>query len=45
MNKLRAAITAVGHYVPETVLTNADMEKIVETNDEWIQTRTGIKER
>lgn len=45
MTKTRAAITAVGHYVPETVLTNADMEKIVETNDEWIKTRTGISER
>jgi 3-oxoacyl-[acyl-carrier-protein] synthase-3 len=45
MSKIRAAITSLGHYVPETVLTNADMEKIVETNDEWIQTRTGIKER
>ncbi len=45
MSKIRAAITAVGHYVPETILTNSDMEKIVETNDEWIQTRTGIKER
>ncbi|HMT10757.1 MAG TPA: beta-ketoacyl-ACP synthase III [Ignavibacteria bacterium] len=45
MSKIRAAITAVGHYVPDTVLTNSDMEKLVETNDEWIQTRTGIKER
>lgn len=45
MGKVRAAITAVGHYVPETVLTNADLEKIVETNDEWIKTRTGISER
>ncbi|HRE11642.1 MAG TPA: 3-oxoacyl-ACP synthase, partial [Ignavibacteria bacterium] len=45
MDKIRAAITAVGHYVPETVMTNADMEKIVETNDEWIKTRTGISER
>jgi 3-oxoacyl-[acyl-carrier-protein] synthase-3 len=45
MSKIRAAITAVGHYVPETVLSNSDLEKIVETNDEWIQTRTGIKER
>ncbi|MBL8017157.1 MAG: ketoacyl-ACP synthase III [Ignavibacteria bacterium] len=45
MSKIRAAITAVGHYVPDTVLTNSDMEKLVETNDEWIQSRTGIKER
>jgi 3-oxoacyl-[acyl-carrier-protein] synthase III len=43
--KLTAAITAVGGYVPETKLTNADLEKMVETNDEWIRTRTGIKER
>ena len=39
------AITGVGSYVPERVLTNADLEKIVETSDEWIITRTGIKER
>lgn len=45
MSKITAAITAVGHYVPETVLSNADLEKMVETSDEWIQTRTGIKER
>jgi 3-oxoacyl-[acyl-carrier-protein] synthase-3 len=45
MNKIRAAITAAGHYVPEKVLTNRDLEKIVETNDEWIKTRTGISER
>jgi 3-oxoacyl-[acyl-carrier-protein] synthase-3 len=45
MSKLTAAITAVGGYVPETKLTNADLEKIVETNDEWIRTRTGISER
>lgn len=45
MNKIRAAITAVGHYVPDNVLTNADLMKIVETNDEWIKTRTGISER
>ncbi len=43
--KITAAITAIGGYVPEDKLTNADLEKIVETNDEWIQTRTGIKER
>lgn len=41
----RAKITAVGHYLPETRLTNHDLEKMVETNDEWIRTRTGIKER
>ena len=45
MNKLRAAITAVGHYVPEKVLTNFDLEKLVDTNDEWIRSRTGIRER
>lgn len=43
--KIRAAITAVGHYVPDKVLTNADLEKMVDTNDEWIRTRTGIYER
>jgi len=45
MNKLTAAITAVGSYVPNFVLTNKMLEDIVETNDEWITTRTGIKER
>ncbi len=44
-NKLTAAITAVGGYVPEDKLTNFDLEKMVETNDEWIRTRTGIEER
>ena len=41
----KAAITAVGGYVPETKLTNFDLEKIVDTNDEWIRSRTGISER
>ena len=41
----RAVITALGHYLPENRLTNADLEQMVETNDEWIRTRTGIKER
>ena len=41
----RAAITAVGHYVPEKILSNADLEKMVDTTDEWIRTRTGIRER
>ena len=41
----RAAITAVGHYLPEQRLTNSDLEEMVETNDEWIRTRTGIRER
>ncbi len=39
------SISAVGSYVPEKVVTNADLEKMVETTDEWITTRTGIKER
>ncbi|HSU28839.1 MAG TPA: beta-ketoacyl-ACP synthase III [Chitinophagaceae bacterium] len=43
--KITAAITAVGGFVPETKLTNADLEKMVETNDQWIRTRTGIEER
>lgn len=38
-------ITGTGSYIPEKVLTNADLEKIVDTNDEWITSRTGIKER
>jgi len=45
MTKITAAITAVGKYVPEDVLTNAMLEKLVDTNDEWITSRTGIKER
>lgn len=43
--KITAAITAIGGYVPQDVLTNFDLEKIVDTNDEWIRTRTGISER
>ncbi|MBL7846966.1 MAG: ketoacyl-ACP synthase III [Cyclobacteriaceae bacterium] len=43
--KIRAAITGVGGYVPDYVLTNKELEKMVETNDEWIVSRTGIKER
>ena len=43
--KTYAAIAGVGHYAPEKVLTNADLEKMVDTSDEWIQTRTGIRER
>jgi 3-oxoacyl-[acyl-carrier-protein] synthase-3 len=43
--KITAAITAVGGYVPPEKLTNADLEKIVDTNDEWIRTRTGVVER
>jgi len=45
MNKISAAITAVGSYVPDHVLTNEMLEDMVDTNDEWITTRTGIKER
>lgn len=43
--KITAAITAVSGYVPEDKLTNFDLEKIVDTTDEWIRTRTGIEER
>lgn len=45
MTKIRAAITGVGAWVPETVLSNADLEKMVDTTSEWIESRTGIKER
>lgn len=45
MSKIHAAITAVNGYVPEYVLTNKELETIVDTTDEWITTRTGIKER
>ncbi|PHS07808.1 MAG: 3-oxoacyl-ACP synthase [Kordia sp.] len=45
MNKITAAITAVGAYVPDFVLTNKILETMVDTNDEWITSRTGIKER
>lgn len=45
MSKISAAITAVGAYVPDYVLTNQILETMVDTNDEWITTRTGIKER
>ena len=43
--KITAAITGVGAYVPDYVLNNAELEKMVDTNDEWITSRTGIKER
>ena len=42
---ITAAITAVGHFLPEDRLTNADLEKMVDTNDQWIRERTGIEER
>ena len=45
MSQIRAAITAVNGYVPDHVVTNFDLEKIVDTTDEWIRTRTGIIER
>lgn len=45
MGKITAAVTAVSGYVPDGVLSNQDLEKLVETNDEWITTRTGIKTR
>ncbi len=45
MSKITAAITAVGGFVPKDILTNKDLEKIVDTTDEWIKTRTGIEQR
>ena len=45
MTKLKAAITSVASHVPDYVLTNKELEKMVDTTDEWITTRTGIKER
>jgi 3-oxoacyl-[acyl-carrier-protein] synthase-3 len=45
MTKITAGITAVGKYVPEYILTNKELETYVDTNDEWITSRTGIKER
>src|SRR5206468_9808497 len=45
MANRRAGILGTGHSYPEGILTNADLEKIVETSDEWVTTRTGIKQR
>ena len=45
MSKIRAAVTSVGGYVPEYRLTNKVLETMVDTNDDWIMSRTGIKER
>lgn len=45
MAKMRAGILGTGHSYPEGILSNADLEKIVETSDDWITTRTGIKQR
>src|SRR5690625_1649750 len=45
MSKTRAGLTAIGAYAPEQVLTNFDLEKMMDTSDEWIVTRTGIHRR
>src|SRR4029453_9028777 len=45
MGNIRAAILGTGHSYPEGILTNAELEKMVETSDDWITTRTGIKQR
>ena len=45
MTKIRAAITGVQGYVPDYILTNKELETMVDTNDEWIVSRTGVKER
>ena len=45
MSVTRSVVTGVGSYLPEQVVTNADLAKIVDTSDEWIQERTGIKQR
>ena len=45
MSNVRAGILGTGHAYPSGILTNADLEKMVETSDEWITTRTGIKQR
>ena len=45
MGKITAAITGIQGYVPDYILTNKELETLVDTNDEWITTRTGIKER
>jgi 3-oxoacyl-[acyl-carrier-protein] synthase-3 len=45
MNKITSKITAIGSYLPEKILTNFDLEKIIDTSDEWISSRTGIKKR
>ena len=45
MEKVKAVITGVGGYVPEYILTNEELARMVDTNDEWITTRVGIKER
>ena len=45
MTKITAAITGVQGYVPDYILTNKELESMVDTNDEWIVSRTGVKER
>ena len=45
MKKITAAITHIGKFLPEDILNNRDLEKIVSTTDDWITSRTGIKER
>ena len=45
MGKINAVITGVGGYVPEYILTNEELARMVDTSDEWITTRVGIKER
>ena len=45
MEKINAIITGVGGYVPEYVLNNEELSRMVDTNDEWIMSRVGIKER
>ena len=44
-NKISAVITGIGGYIPDYVLTNEELSRMVDTNDEWIMTRVGIKER
>ena len=45
MNEISVGILGIGTYVPDKVLTNKDLEKMVDTSDEWIVERTGIKQR
>ncbi len=45
MEKINAVITGVGGYVPDYILTNEEISRMVDTNDEWIMTRIGVKER
>ena len=42
---MNATVTVTAHYVPEKVLTNHDLEKMIDTSDKWIQSRTGIEQR